>query len=204
MPSTNTLASRIASLRRWQQLTLEAVCTKAGITRSYLSKIENGQAIPSIAALTNIAQALGVSVAQLLDPGSERGAALTSWRDAEAQLASSDKGYRFHAYMTQVAGKRMQPYLFRARRGEITHRQALAHPGEEFVHVLQGRLEYRVGGKVFLLDQGDSLYFDSEHDHDVEPVTPEATWLAVFVAPPVKRVYRRTRQRQALTSRKPK
>lgn len=173
-------------------MTLEAVSDKAGVTRGYLSKIENGQAVPSIAALSNIASALGVAASQLLDEHDQRGPAMTSWRDATDKLATSDKGYRFHAFMTQVTDKRMQPYLFRARRGEVTHRQALSHAGEEFVHVLQGRLEYRVGGKVFLLDQGDSLYFDSEHDHDVEPASDEAVWLAVFVAPPVKRVYRRS------------
>jgi len=195
MSQLNTIGSRIASTRRWQQLTLEAVSEKAGITRGYLSKIETGQAIPSIAALSKIATALGVPAAQLLDEHGQQGPAMTSWRDATEQLAQSNKGYQFHAFMTQIDDKRMQPYLFRARRGEITHNEALSHAGEEFVHVLEGRLEYRVGGKVYLLDEGDSLYFDSEHDHDVEPVTDEAVWLAVFVSPPVKRVYRRDKQK---------
>lgn len=203
MTQSNSIGTRIASIRRWQQLTLELVSEKAGITRSYLCKIENGQAVPSIAALNNIASALGVPASQLLDEKLQLGSELTSWNDALQRLGQSDKGYEFHAYMTHIAQKRMQPYLFKARRGDITHREALAHAGEEFVHVLEGQLEYRVGGKVYLLSKGDSLYFDSEHDHDVEPLSEEAIWLAVFVAPPAKRVYRRKRQAEASTVKSP-
>jgi transcriptional regulator with XRE-family HTH domain len=172
-------------------MTLQQVAARAGLTRSYLSKIESDQATPSIAALTRIAQAVGGSVSGLLEDSRRDEALATRSSDVQAQMIRSDHGYQFHAFMSSLPDKRMQPYLFTARRGEVRHREALTHAGQEFVYVLEGQLEFRVGGRVFALAPGDALYFNAEHDHDVEPITEQARWLAVFVAPPVKRVYRR-------------
>jgi quercetin dioxygenase-like cupin family protein len=73
----------------------------------------------------------------------------------------------------------MQVYLFTARRGAVKA-GALHHAGEEFVHVLAGSMRYRVGNRHFLLHVGDSLCFDAEEDHDLEPVTATVRYLAVF------------------------
>jgi len=52
---------------------------------------------------------------------------------------------------------------------------------DEWVYLLEGELLYSVGAVQYRLRPGDSLYFDAEEDHDMEPVSERVRYLAVFV-----------------------
>ncbi len=60
------LAQRIRKHRLEKRLTLEDVASRSGLTRSWLSKVENFRITPSLPALAQIASALGVTVAELV------------------------------------------------------------------------------------------------------------------------------------------
>lgn len=176
--------ARIRSLRRRQKRTLREVAEQCGFTESLLSKIESGKTTPPLATLSRIAAALGVGLSDLLDDDATAGTVHT----AAARLAAGPqprtaKGYGFHVLAAERHGKVMQPFLFVARRGEVLP-GALTHAGEEFIYVLEGELRYRVGAVTYTLGPGDSLYFDSEDEHDFEPVTPEARFLGIFAERP--------------------
>ena len=66
------LAQRIRSARTDRQLTLEQLAERTGLTKSVLSKFENFRVTPSLGALGNIAEALGVTMSELLDGVDER------------------------------------------------------------------------------------------------------------------------------------
>jgi len=174
------LGERLRRIRRQQGRTLEEIAQRCGCTRSLLSKIETGKSSPPIATLTRIAQALGVAMTELLDAESDSGVTYTPADPRGAALTTTDKGYRFRLLAGDAAGGRMQAYLFTARKGEV-RAGALHHPGEEFVHVLSGAMRYRVGKREFRLQTGDSLHFDAAQDHDLEPISAEVRYLAVFV-----------------------
>jgi transcriptional regulator with XRE-family HTH domain len=181
MAAMDGLSSRIRGLRLRQQRTLSDVAERCGFTVSLLSKIESGKTTPPIATLAKIAVALGVNLGNLLDGSQDASTVLTQALRRDAQTATrTDKGYGFHLLAAERADKIMQPFLFVAERGKITS-GAMAHCGEEFVYVLEGRMSYRVGGITYTLEAGDSLYFSSEEEHDLEPLTAKVKYLAVFV-----------------------
>jgi len=175
------LGARIRKLRRTQLRTLQEIAAACGCSRSLLSKSETGRSVPPVATLGRIAAALGTDAAGLLAGEGSRSTVLTPRAEAARTLATA-KGYAFHAFAAGRPAKLMQPFLFVARRGRVRP-GALAHPGEEFVHVLAGRMKYRVGRTEHHLGPGDSLYFDAQEDHDLEPLSAEVRFLAVFVEP---------------------
>lgn len=177
------IGERIRQIRKRQQRTMQEIADVCGFTRSLLSQIETGKTVPPLATLTRIADALGVSVSALLND--QNGAAtIHTKHDAleNADLIQTEKGYRFLAIAAGRGDKLMEPILFEARRGEIK-RKALSHRGEEFVFVLDGQMRYRVGSVEYLLDKGDSLYFDAEQEHDLEPISEVVRFLAIFCEP---------------------
>lgn len=174
------LGERLRRIRRQQGRTLEEIAQRCGCTRSLLSKIETGKSSPPIATLTRIAQALGIPVSELLADDAAAAVAYIPADPDGAALTVTDKGYRFRLLAGDAAGGRMQAYLFTARKGEV-RAGALHHTGEEFVHVLSGTMRYRVGQREFRLQAGDSLHFDAAQDHDLEPISAEVRYLAVFV-----------------------
>lgn len=176
----SSIGPRIRTARLRAGLRLQDVADRAGFTKSLLSKIETGAVMPPIATLSAIAAALAVPVAALIDGG---GAARTAVDRAGGELRTTDKGYRFRLLGTARGDKAMQPFVFSAKRGEVRP-SGLRHAGEEFVHVLSGELDFRVGDQRHRLGEGDSIYFDSDEEHDVTPITASATWLAVFLDRP--------------------
>jgi transcriptional regulator with XRE-family HTH domain len=186
-----SIGARIRALRRRSGLRLQDVADRCGFTQSLLSKIETGAANPPVATLVAIAGALRVPVATLIE---DTGGARTVVSRAADPDERTDKGYRFRLLAGERADKAAQPFLFQARRGEVTP-GGLRHPGEEFVYVLAGRAEFRVGSTAHVLGPGDSLYFDSEEEHDVTPLTATATWLALFIEPAAKPRGRRATDR---------
>lgn len=174
------LGHRIRQIRLEQNRTLEDVAGQCGLTKSFLSKIETGKSVPTVSSLMNIADALGVKVSVLLD---DEGFSGTVFTEAicldEEHMIKTDKGYSFCGIAMERRNKNMQPYIFHAKKGEVLT-QGLSHDGEEFVYVLEGQVKYRVGSQEYLLKEGDSLYFDSLLEHELDPVSDVVRFLAVF------------------------
>ena len=173
------IGPRIRRTRRRLGWTLQELAERAGFTRSLISKIETGATMPPVATLMKLTAALGVPVATLLEDDDAPPVVFTpAVRDAR-QMVRSDKGYRFKVLAANRGAKLMQPVLFEARRGKVVP-QSLTHAGEEFVYVLDGRMRYRVGDVQYELGPGDSLYFDAEQPHELEPLTASVRFLATF------------------------
>lgn len=179
-PLSPPLGVRIHKLRLQQHRTLEAVANECGFTKSLLSKIERGKSTPPVATLMKIASALGAEITDLFSQDSSTGTVFTPAAElAEAELTRTEKGYLFHLFAGQRSDKLMQPFLFVARKGEIKA-GPLSHRGEEFIYVLSGEMTFRVGTMDYRMHAGDSLYFDSNQKHDLQPVSDTVTYLAVF------------------------
>ncbi len=177
------LGLRIRTIRRQQQRTQQQIAEACGCTKGLVSKIEAGKCQPTLAMLTKIARALGVTASALLD---EEETAATVYTPAEALHAAdwprTDKGYAYYAFAAGRTDKTMQPFLITARRGQVTP-HGLTHAGDEFVYVLEGEMAYRVGDQTYHLRPGDSLYFNALDTHDLTPLTERVTYLAIFSPP---------------------
>lgn len=175
-----TIGLRIRKLRQQQHRTLDSVANQAAISRSMLSKIETGATMPAVATLGRLSAALGVSTSTLLDePGDSTTVHLTRARMESAPFVKTDKGYSFFTFASQRLSKSIQPFLFVARKDEVTP-HPLSHPGEQFIYVLEGSMRYRVGSVEYALYPGDSLFFDSDEAHDFQPISDEVRFLGVF------------------------
>jgi transcriptional regulator with XRE-family HTH domain len=178
---------RIQKIRLRQNRTLDEIARKCGFTKSLLSKIERERTVPPIATLMKIADSLGVRLSDLLTQNGGDSTVFTPAAAlADGQLTVTEKGYLFHLFAAGRAEKLMQPFVFVARKGHIKP-GALSHRGEEFIHVLSGRMLFRVGAADYRLGPGDSLYFDSEEEHDLQAITDKVVYLAIFVEPPPSR-----------------
>ena len=184
---TTELPSRIRSLRRQQKRTLKEVAAQCGFTESLLSKIESGKSSPPVATLARIAAALGVGLGDLIDGSRTVGTVATAAAALEQRpVTRTAKGYGFHVLAAERGAKIMQPFLFEAEKGGVKPGM-LSHSGEEFVYVLEGSMNYRVGSTTYNLGPGDSLYFDAEEEHDLEPISDVVRYLGVFtdrITPP--------------------
>lgn len=177
------LAQRLKAIRLDKRLTLEAVADRTGLTRSWLSKVENFRVTPSLPALGQIARALDVPVSELVRGLDER-PKLVVVRRNERQRVERDQPNSKSVYESLAhkrPGRKMDPFLLTIP-PEETNREALPHEGEEFLIVLSGRVDFEYDGEVSKLESGDSLYFDGNVKHRLlNPYKKQAEVLCVFL-----------------------
>ncbi|MGU3650595.1 helix-turn-helix domain-containing protein [Mycolicibacterium sp. A43C] len=156
------MSGLLRAVRQQQGMTLDEVSAATGLTKSYLSKVERGQSVPSIAAALKISRALDVDVAQLFSDDPEV-SSLTVERAA-------DRGAeRHHAVAAGMLGKAMSPFVVRPGRQFTAHPHP-CHPGQEFVFVHAGAVELNLDGTVVALQTGDCAYFDASVSHKLRQI----------------------------------
>jgi len=163
------LPYRLRTLRRQHQYSLAVLALKTGLTRSYLSKLERGLSAPSSATTIKLAQAYGLSVAQLTGQGPEGLDEMVSVVRAHERQPlvrhGSALGYDYQAISGGKRIKAMQPLVVLPPDEYPTKETVHPHPGEEFMLVLKGSVEIIVGERCFRLDSGDAVYFDASLPH---------------------------------------
>ncbi len=177
------LAQRIKARRLEQRLTIEDVAAQAGLTRSWLSKVENFRVTPSLPALGKIAIALDVSVSELLEGLDER-PPLVIIRKSERQVVQRNQSKKNKSVYESLAHSRMNrtmdPFLITIP-GGVSRKEAMDHEGEEFLYVQSGSIDFEYDGETTSLGAGDSLYFDATVPHRlINPNKRVAEVLCVF------------------------
>lgn len=170
------LGARIRSLRQRRHMTIEALAEIAGTTKSLLSKIERGESSPSIGIAMRIGQSFGMALGELLGETETAGRA-SVMRAADRPSFMRGKGNGVATVDTQplVPGrflKTMEPVLMRPRPG-LDDDHFSQHPGEEFVMVLQGSVELAFSDQSYVLEKGDTAYFDAAVLHCIRPLGDE-------------------------------
>lgn len=148
-------------------MTLEQVASQTGLTRSWLSKVENFRVTPSLPALARIAQVLQVSVADLVS-GLDEKPQLVLIRRHERKQIERDPSDRnptvYESLAHRRANRAMDPFLLRLPPG-AAREEALSHEGEEFLMVQSGEVVFEYDGESHSLSPGDCLYFDADAPH---------------------------------------
>lgn len=165
------LGNAIRERRLRNHLTIADVAALAGISRGMLSKIENGQTSTSLDALRRIAHALGVPMSALFRGfDAPSGGAQLVKRDEGMEVVrrGTKKGHTYHllAY-GQGPRKLFEPFLITMDDASEVF-PTFEHPGVEFIHMLEGKIEYRHGQQRYVLEPGDSLTFRGDVPHGPE------------------------------------
>lgn len=173
------IGPRIRQIRKKCKKTLQQVADECDFSKSLLSKIENGKALPAIATLVKIAGALETNVSNILGEQQGSDASFTAEPETSTGMMAVDAGYRIFPFGQDYPHKKMQPFLVIAHRDEVKEHH-VDHAGEEFIYVLKGEMIFQVGDREYKLTTGDSLYFQAVKKHQVIPVSKEVVYLDIF------------------------
>ena len=167
------LGEDLRGLRRAQGLTLDDLAVASGKSVSFISKIERGQARPSVTTLQELAGALGVPVGWFFEtdgpvPVDERPYVVRAGRRRKLSysgLTSTDyMGFEDHLLSASLDGQLalgMSTYQPGGNSGD----EVYTHNGEEAGLVIKGQIDLHLDGKVFRLETGDSFSFAASLPH---------------------------------------
>lgn len=165
------IGMKVKKARLEEGLKITDVARISGISQGMISKIENAQVATTLETLNRLCQAIGLPISKLLsDFDQPDGTAkfTRSGEGLEVVRRGTDKGHTYRLLTYQRGGKRsFEPFLVTMDDlSEVF--PTFSHPGEEFIFMLEGKLQYRHGNHVYNMEPGDSLTFDGNVPHGPE------------------------------------
>ena len=169
-----SLGKRIKQIRNKNGLTQEVLSARSSLTKSYISLLEAGKKIPAISTLSRIAVALGMPIGEFFESTDDSSDVAVVRKNERFQVAQrgTSFGYIYEALSLQKKDKLMDPFIVKVLPGDKSKGKGVEfeHAGEEFDFVLEGRIKYIINNQEYVLDEGDSIYFDSTMKHRVEAI----------------------------------
>jgi quercetin dioxygenase-like cupin family protein len=172
------VGKKIKQARTEKKYSLDQVANETGFSIDYLKEIESGKAIPPVGALLQIARALEIDSGALL-------------KEPESKLESRIKAHKKrtdnYAYSTLTPGaenKHLKAFRITIEARQDHKGVGYHHEGEEFVYVLNGKIEVTVGEHANSLKAGESLHFNSGIRHKLKSISDETAELIVVIYTP--------------------
>ena len=181
VPAENTISpgARFRRLRQRRGLSLAQVAKATGVSVGFLSALERGQMSASIATLRRIARYYRTNILSFFEPAKENSRVV---KPDERKILETTKGVRME--LLAWGNTAMEPHLFRIQPGGNSG-ESYTHEGEEFLHVLRGQFEIWLNqDEHYLLEPGDSLYFQSSTPHRWQNPGKTESWLLWINTPP--------------------
>ncbi len=188
-----TVGARIRQLRESKMISLEDFAERSSLSIEEIQLIENDNQLPSLAPLIKMARALGVRLGTFLDDNDYLGPVLCKREDQTRDginfsnsHASSHNDLTYFPLAEKKAGRSMEPFVIDVASSSASKSdyQLTTHEGEEFIYVLQGSIELIYGKKTYIVNEGESIYYDSIVDHNLHAADEKgARILAVVYTP---------------------
>jgi len=190
MEKSTLVGSKIKSIRESKSITIEQVAERSGLTVDQIERIEGNVNLPSLAPLIKIARVLGVRLGTFLDDSDHIGPVVCRKEEQPAGIsfscdtANSHNNLNFFSLAQSKTGRHMEPFLIDIDSASKNGYQLSTHEGEEFIFVLEGVIEVTYGKNKYVINTGESIYYDSIVDHNVHAANDsKAKILAVVYTP---------------------
>ena len=161
------IGREVRILRQKHGMTVTELAAIANLSPGMLSKIENGLTSPSLSTLQGLAGSLNVPVASLLRSHEERHEAtfVPSGEGLRIKRRGTRSGHEYQLLGPGFSNKMgVEPYHITLNDKSEVY-PSFQHEGIEFIHILQGKMVYGHGVDTFVMEPGDSLFFDAQAAH---------------------------------------
>ncbi|WP_153307474.1 helix-turn-helix domain-containing protein [Desulfospira joergensenii] len=181
------IARRIRAKRLERNWTLDQLAKAAGLSKGYLSQIENDEKTPTLGTLTKIAFGLGLDAVSLITgenprPKEKKFALVRADERQPISHTGAAPGSIYESFPFNRSNRFMDSYVVTI--GREYPPKPLLHGGQELAVTLEGESEFYYDGQTYTLGPGDAIYFDSDRPHMTRSIGPKpARVLVVFCNP---------------------
>lgn len=186
MTSSDKIGTRIKTYRENLGLSIDDLARNAGVDASLLRKAEAGEVYPPIGVMIKISRALGQRLGTFMDDQVIDDPIIVRASDRIEETANHKDGaqgqYHYYPLGKGKTDRHMDPLFIIIQPSK--DKCLSSHEGEEFIIVMKGKVELIYGKKSMVLDEGDSLYYNSIVPHHLGAANGEnAEIFAVIYTP---------------------
>lgn len=192
MEQNKVIGEKIKSIRESQQISASDMAERSGLSMEQIERIENNVDFPSLAPLIRIARVLGVRLGTFLDDQVALGPVISRKTENSntnnisfSNNATTCRTHMSYQSLSQdKSGRHMEPFLIDIAPSNGSAFSMSSHEGEEFIYVLAGLIEINYGKNKYVLEEGDSIYYDSIVEHHVHAANGESARILGIVYTP--------------------
>ncbi|MBR3848651.1 MAG: AMP-binding protein, partial [Oscillospiraceae bacterium] len=182
----NEVASRIRGMRDALGLSAEEMAKKTEVTLEEYEKYEKGAADMPFAFVHKCALAFDMELSELLEGKNARLSSYTVTRKGKGQETAREEGITIQNLAPKFKNKIAEPHWVKYEYSEELQNKPIhltKHSGQEFDLVISGSLKVQVGEHTEVLNEGDSIYYNSSTPHGMIAVGGEDCTFCAVVLP---------------------
>lgn len=177
------IGPRLHDLRRAKGYSLQQLALLSDVSAAAIHKIERNGMVPTITTLLKLGAALDVPVNYFVeDEAPPAEPVVYTAADQRRAVYTPHQGLELCGITGSYRQFQTAAAIATVRPGAHSGEKLLQHPGEELVHVTEGRLSFEVGSQSFVLAPGDALHFSGEVPHQWAnrgKVNARGVWVAL-------------------------
>ncbi len=160
------IGQRLQGLRDVLDIPASEVAELIGVALDKYMRIEQGEVDITISNLMKIAAKYGVSAEELMFAEAPHMKSYFVVRKGQGMSVERTKAYKYQSLVSGFVGHKADVFIVTVEPKPEAHTvYKNTHAGQEFNLILEGTMQLYIGGKTMILDEGDSIYFDSSKPH---------------------------------------
>jgi mannose-6-phosphate isomerase-like protein (cupin superfamily) len=178
------ISDRIKALREISGISTETLSKELAIPTKLLLDYESGTMDIPVSFLYKLAQKFDVELSVLLTGDNPRLHMFSIVRKGKGVSVERRKQYKYENLAYKFVNKKAEPFIVTVEPNnsdESAPLQFNSHPGQEFNYVLEGSMKLVINGHEIILNEGDSVYFDSSFDHAMQALNNSAVKFLTIV-----------------------
>ena len=185
MADMNKVGKRVKKYREHLGLTQEQLAVNSSLDLTFIKDVEDGIVYPPIGSMIKLSRALGQRLGTFVDVQYVADLIIVRYSERKEETANSRDGakghYHYYPLGTGKSDRHMEPLFIRIEEDE--EKAMSTHEGEEFMVVVHGKIIVRYGKEEYILERGDSVYYNSVVSHFIGAIDGPAEILAVLYSP---------------------
>lgn len=163
------IAERLKGLRDALEISADEMAHVCGITTEEYRTLETGDVDISVSMLHRIAQQYGVELTALMFGDEPKMNSYFVTRKGKGVSVERTKAYKYQSLAAGFSRRKADPFMVTVHpKSDDVPIYLNKHPGQEYNYVISGRLLLQVNDKELILEEGDSIYFDSGLPHGMK------------------------------------
>ncbi|MDO5571568.1 MAG: XRE family transcriptional regulator [Bacteroidales bacterium] len=176
------IAERLKGLREVLEIGIDEISQICGISQQQYKDIESGKVDIPVSILQRISQHYNIELATLMFGDEARMSSYYLTRAGKGPAVERTKAYKYQALATGFKDRRVNPFIVTVEPDDKKEMTLNSHPGQEFNLIIKGTMLININGKELVLNQGDSIYFDSSLSHGMKALNNQTVqFLAIIM-----------------------
>lgn len=178
------IGKKIRELRKSKNFSIIDLSRESGLSTGLISQIERNMVVPSIKVMWKIANVLEVNIGYFFDEDDENiEEKIVVRKDHRKSITTNDSTKSYELLMPNLNNKSIEFILITLDKETKINKELVSHKGEECGYIIEGKMKIILENKEYILEKGDSFYFDSKIPHVYENYGDETCVLVCAMTP---------------------